>query len=401
MPTYKKYQLKSKTNKDGKALRPESRWMVKGYLGLDPDTGLQKSTALRGFKTKLDAERAFSDAKYRLQHRVAVKKHCPRVQAAYEQWIPLYAETVAPSTLRLVKTVYRTTILPKFANYYLDKITLLEVQKWANDLAKKYRSCRKIVSMLSLLCRFGIQNGWLDRNPTQYVQWPRNQKAPSAHVKDNYFDRTELNQFLTALSQRATENPDWLVRKAYLFLLATTGMRSGEATALKWSDLDIDGATVSIRYHMQVQANGTPDAVPGAKTDAGVRDLPLEPQAAAALKQWHVYQASRTGIGDNWIFTTPWRPTTRVSMTTMHNWMRDACNAAGVRYRSLHALRHTKATLLSENGTGIGTISSILGHSSPTITAQAYVHSTTAGMLAAEEAYSKLITPSGSFSGSL
>jgi integrase len=40
----------------------------------------------------------------------------------------------------------------------------------------------------------------------------------------------------------------------------------------------------------------------------------------------------------------------------------------------LHDLRHTAATLLLANGVPLVTVSKILGHSSPSVTAQIYAH---------------------------
>lgn len=45
-----------------------------------------------------------------------------------------------------------------------------------------------------------------------------------------------------------------------------------------------------------------------------------------------------------------------------------------IKHYGIHSLRHTFATRLLENGVDIKTISELMGHSSPTVTLNRYVH---------------------------
>ena len=51
-----------------------------------------------------------------------------------------------------------------------------------------------------------------------------------------------------------------------------------------------------------------------------------------------------------------------------------ALNAAGIARIKFHALRHTTASLMIEQGENIKYIQSQLGHSSPTVTLNVYAH---------------------------
>ena len=57
-----------------------------------------------------------------------------------------------------------------------------------------------------------------------------------------------------------------------------------------------------------------------------------------------------------------------------------------------HSLRHSNATLLDAVGTPLGTVQSLLGHSSPEITRGTYIHSVPAGAKEAVQKVEDLLT---------
>ena len=372
---------------------------MKGYLGVDPKTGKQKDTVLRGFKNKTAAEKAFADAQYKFRHGVKKAAKAPTIREAYELWMPIYAPTVAPSTVRTVKTVYDKRILPAVGDRYVDKFSLVDAQRLATQFAEKYRSYRQSIACLSALFKFAVHNKWIDASPFYYIQWPRKSKAVSHHVTDNNFALEEMNTFLATIHRLGKEDPAWQSKDAFLTLLATTGMRNGEATALKWSEVDFDKKTVTISRHVQVTEAGVTIAE-GAKSKAGVRKLSLDDVTLGILKRWQVRQAMLAGVGAQWVFTAVKNPKQRVSDHAPVFWMHEACKAAGLRYISPHGLRHTKASLMSESGTGPADIAAILGHSSIRTTESTYLHANSPSVLKAENEYYELIE-SGSKSGSV
>ena len=398
MPQYKQYELQPKRGENGRLLKPEKRWLVKGYLGVNPATGKQKDTVLRGFKSKTAAQKGFADAKFNFRHGIKKQQHAPTVRQAYEQWLPAYAPRIAESTLQLIKYDYDKRILPAFGDMYLDKVTPLKAQKWVNQLATEMVSYRQSVVYFSRLYKFAIKNGWTVQNPFYAVDLPRKRKTESNHVKDNVLTADELTTLLDTAQRLGQSDPTWMVRYAYLDLVATTGMRAGEALALQWNDVDLDKMQVSITHHIR-RVNGKNKVVKGGKSESSVRTIPIEPSAVAALKSWQKTQALQSGIV-RWIFTSPRQTQNHVAVNTARLWMQDACSAAGIRYRSLHAFRHTKATLLNASSVNLRAIADILGHSNPTITENTYIHSTAAGIQQAESVYTGILEKSGSKSGS-
>ncbi len=66
-------------------------------------------------------------------------------------------------------------------------------------------------------------------------------------------------------------------------LFATTGMRRGEVAGLRWSDVDLDGARLTVSQTVTVAGNVLVWA-DSAKTDAGARTMALDPATVAALR---------------------------------------------------------------------------------------------------------------------
>lgn len=119
-------------------------------------------------------------------------------------------------------------------------------------------------------------------------------------------------------------------------LLASTGARMGEVAALRWRDVDFDNGEVHFR----------------GKT--GARTFPLLPDVIEELRRWG------PGAAADGIFG--------VKAVTVYGQMRSrylgrACERAGVRPFSPHALRRAAVDTFAGEGVDIGTAASLLGHS--------------------------------------
>ena len=71
-------------------------------------------------------------------------------------------------------------------------------------------------------------------------------------------------------------------------LAATTGMRRGELLGMRWCDVDLDEATVSVRQIRTVARYEVLTLTP--KTDKGARTIALDPETVAVLRAHRVAQ---------------------------------------------------------------------------------------------------------------
>ena len=155
-----------------------------------------------------------------------------------------------------------------------------------------------------------------------------------------------------------------------------TGMRRGEIVGLKWSDINFDKQSLSVRRSIY-KPKGQKSEEKEPKSHASIRTLSIPNRLCETLQEYknhqNSYALSLNGAWRNlgYVFTdevgnvmNPQTPTKQFSnFLARHN----------IRHLKFHCLRHTSATFLLSNSCDIKTISARLGHSSIETT-NIYVH---------------------------
>lgn len=154
-----------------------------------------------------------------------------------------------------------------------------------------------------------------------------------------------------------------------IVLCLYTGLRLGELLALTWNDIDFSAGTISIdKTSCFITEKGEYKCyVTRPKTQSSVRIIPISKQLLAELKKLKRNSTSELVIST--------RNGGHVSNRSYQTTYARVLKKAKVKYRNFHVLRHTFATRALECGTDIKTVSEVLGHKSPVITMNRYVHS--------------------------
>jgi integrase len=164
---------------------------------------------------------------------------------------------------------------------------------------------------------------------------------------------------------------------AFVTMLGT-GLRRGEALALKWSDIDLEHATLTVSRQLRRESGpinpetkrhegGTITFVEP-KTEKSRRQVPLPEFVVTALRAHKARQAAeRLKVGAAWhdgeyVFTTavgtPWDPR---NVTRQFS---EVAKDVGLGAWHVHELRHSAASLMLAAGVPIEVVSHIMGHSS-------------------------------------
>lgn len=172
------------------------------------------------------------------------------------------------------------------------------------------------------------------------------------------------------------------------------GLRQGEALALRWRDLDIDGSYPRVAVYGSLSRETGRGLVYGSTKTHQRRDLPLTTRVVELLRRHRLEQRARfLGYGIQWTEDAPVIAAFRRDATVgpvdpandRKKWIQ-ALVHAGVPKVRLHDARHTAATIMLSGGVDMFTVSKLLGHSSIQTTIDTYGHLPTAMLQAAVQA---------------
>jgi integrase len=155
--------------------------------------------------------------------------------------------------------------------------------------------------------------------------------------------------------------------RAYVAVCAFAGLRLGEASALRVSDVDFLRRTISVSR--QVQGYGARTEVRAPKY--GGERVIYVPAGLAEMLSAHVAEHRPGEDPDRWMFGDGSRP---MSPGTVGPMWRRARSRARCDSMHLHHLRHFYASGLVAAGCDVVTVQRALGHSSPTVTLSTYSH---------------------------
>lgn len=258
----------------------------------------------------------------------------------------------------------------------LDQLKKSHVESWVARMrgAKhKESTIRTAYHVLRLALEAAVDDELLAANPAAKVARPVGSGDEARHLSPD-----ELRRFLTAVK-------DYRYHAA-LELIAATGMRRGEALALKWSDVDLVDGIVHVRGTL-ARVDGEL-VVTDTKTRKSKRDYPLAPgvvdilarhkdEQEAEAKKLKGIRIVRFGQEHDayektgYVFTTETgQPVDgRTVLRTMHA----AAKKAKLDGVCIHTLRHSWASAMVNGGEPLTAVQDLLGHSDIRTT-QRYLH---------------------------
>lgn len=170
-----------------------------------------------------------------------------------------------------------------------------------------------------------------------------------------------------------------------LALIAATGLRRGEALALRWEHLNLTDRTLKVAATLS--RVGERLIITEPKSARLRRTVPISPAIVALLKARRASQvAERLHAGSRWtdsglVFTTKFG--TPVEPRNILRTIETAAAKAGIEDVGVHTLRHSAAVAWLEAGVHIKAVADLLGHSSIAITGDIYGHTSDATTRAA------------------
>jgi len=283
-----------------------------------------------------------------------------------QRWLADGQRTWAPKTIEQRELVIRLHLIPTLGRRRLDRLTPATVQAAYTQLTERTGPRMVGVAHAVLRAALGVAKrlGLVGVNAALDAVPPSHQPKQRPSVEEG-----DLRRILDAAHE---EGPMW---SAFVYLLASSGLRRGEALGAAWSDLDLDAGVLNVRRCL-VYVGGRP-VVSSPKTAHSKRTVALDGEAVRRLQVHRVAQAAqRLRAGGTWrdaniIFASE---AGGYLCNVPRVWPR-ICRRAGMSL-SLHELRHCFASRALARGASIASVSRQLGHSSPATTLRVYAHAT-------------------------
>ena len=350
--------------------RSDKTWTVRIFQGRD-ENGKRRYVNKTVHGTKKDADK-YLTAKLRDKDLgINIEPASESLAKFLDSWL----ETSVKPRVRSRTYNDYTALMTRYVREPLGAIKLADLR--AIDIQKLYQSMQerdlsaRVVrythAVLSSALKQAVKWDMLHRNPASVVDLPR-------------MVRKEMKAMSPAEASRFLEAVKGTRHYALFNFALTTGMRPQEYLGLKWSDIDLEKGSATVRRAIvwkREKGGGWAFAEP--KTSQSRRTIPLPASTVKALLEHKRQQGiERLRIGSEWhdhgsVFpTTIGTPYTLSSLTNKS--LKPALVKAELAGFNLYSLRHTHATLLLANGENAKVASERLGHSTIVLTLDTYSH---------------------------
>lgn len=303
----------------------------------------------------------------------------------------------------------RLHIKPVLGSYRLNAITPSVVDAWVIAKHQKGYAYSTVDSMLKVLKKaldYAIYPGcYIKDNPARLIKVPKSQKSLSESTTERH---ALTDEELLRIKKRYPFGNAYHIP---LMLGYYLGARIGEVLALQWGNIDFAAKTITISEQLQrLVGNGGIWYLCDVKTRSSRRVIMVGDRLLSLLTKWKIKQKeNELKYGDqyHYTFAVPSKdssdrnikriisqekgllslgtnlnfvctqengiPVKIPSVTYVNSVIR---NQLGIANFNFHALRHTNATALIENGAPIKDVSMRLGHSTVDTTIDTYTHNT-------------------------
>lgn len=350
--------------------RADGRWMARMDAGYNGE-GTRQRKAVYGATKREVVDKLRELIREREQGTLAAGR-TPTVGQFLEQWLTAVEPSVRYATLERYSGLCRTHLIPGLGRTRLDRLTPADVEAFcARKLSEglSQRSVHHLRAVLRTALNRALRWGMVTRNVAALAEPIRVESRPY-----QVLDPQQARAFLDAVRGDRLE-------ALYTVALAL-GLRQGEALGLRWQDVDLERGRLTVAYALQRQKTdpGEPakPVLVEPKTERSRRTLALPATVLSALREHRSRQLQERLIaGSAWeeygfIFTTTTgRPLLNTYLLRLFH---AHLERAGLPRMRFHELRHSAASLLIAQGVPLKTVSTVLGHSTITLTSDVYGH---------------------------
>lgn len=360
--------------------RADGRYQSQVYIGTENGKKIVKTVYGRTIKELEENERNIK-VKLGKGFNLMAERKC------FGDWAEYFLEVKKLSVSKGRYSNYKFA-LEKFEPLYpckLEKLYTIDFQRIINKWAEENENTGKPSSKDSLLemkraasqvYKLAISNRVVEFNPVEDVKIVAlKKKVPRRALTE------EEQKWVTKTEHRA---------QTAAMIMMYAGLRRGELIPLRWSDVNFTEKTISVTKSVEI-INSRFVEKEGAKTDSGVRTIPMPDVLADYLRE----QKRKAGsvfvvptVKGQMMSETAWRRMWQSYMTDLNLLYGDFTRYGGAKKSKFdpkgvpmviegftpHYLRHTYASILFMAGVDVVTAKELMGHADIQTTLEVYTH---------------------------
>jgi integrase len=373
--------------------RDGKRWRVRYDAPRGAD-GRRRQRMKRGFPTRRAAAQWAAETATAIAKQVYVAPQRRTLDQYAGEWFPAVQLTLEPTTYSLYRTLYAVYVRPALGGVQLQQLTREQLAACYGSLRSRTgrplaaKTVRGVHGLVHRLLADAVEANLLVRNPADGLakRLPKVTRRPAS-----VWTPQQTRAFLDHIHGDRLD--------ALFVVFATTGARRSEVLGLRWADVDLDAATLSVTGKV-VLVDGRARLLAGTKAKRSTRPVPLDPATVAALRAHRKRQAAeRLAWGEGYadlglVFCrengAPLHP------GALGRRFGRLVRAAGLPPVRLHDLRHGWATAALLADVHPKVVQERLGHSSISITMDIYSHVLPGlGRAAADQVAAAILGPAG------
>jgi len=264
------------------------------------------------------------------------------------EWLDTYKKgTVSYGTYNNYRMYINNRIIPKLGKMRLSQVRPVHIQQFYKTINKLSKTAQNdIYSALNGIFETAKVNHFCNENPVSKPTIARKTKK-----QIEVFTVKEIQKIIQSTNKHAK----------FPQLLLHTGMRIGEAVALKWSHIDLEKGMISVSSSTSRKEGG--GWIDGDTKGRNIRTVYLTEDGLNFIKtlprKGFSVIASESGY--------------QLTPRTFEVGYKKFFEISDMRYLSPHKCRHTYATYLVKGGADLNAVQALLGHSTINIT-EAYTH---------------------------
>ena len=280
------------------------------------------------------------------------------------EWLIINRSRIKESTYVKYLSIAEKHIIPQMGQMKLQDIDSMAIERFTRfmmeDMSLAPKTVKDVLTVLKAILKYADRKSPNTLGTLEICNPKDPRKEMRVLTKE---EQQKLIDFLL-------EDMDEYKFGAMLSLL--TGLRVGEVCALRWENISFTEKTIKVVSTIQRLRNVNPDEgktkllLSSPKSDTSMRIIPMTESVENLCRRFKCENKEAFVLSGTDRCIEP---------RTMQYKLKKYAESCGMEDVHFHVLRHTFATRCVEVGFEIKSLSEILGHSSPKITLERYVHS--------------------------